>query len=149
MEFLRLLYRFCTLLAVLAMSACAELPVPVVIEMPAAPWAAVAGTEWVAFAVDGVDEVLAPKPKMRWTSAESLSGTGGCNGFSGQVKQVNEYLRIGPLRPSGKPCLTMPGAQEDLFFKAIELTRKGRLEHGQLVFTDETGKMLARFIKAD
>jgi len=41
----------------------------------------------------------------------------------------------------------MPGSQEDRFFKALELTRKARVERDQLVLTDEAGKQLARFLK--
>jgi heat shock protein HslJ len=43
----------------------------------------------------------------------------------------------------------MPGSQEDLFFKALELTRKARLEGDQLVLLDDAGKVLARFLKAN
>jgi heat shock protein HslJ len=41
----------------------------------------------------------------------------------------------------------MPGSQEDRFFKALELTRKARLERDQLVLMDDNGKQLARFLK--
>jgi hypothetical protein len=36
-----------------------------------------------------------------------------------------------------------------MFFKALELTRKGRLDRDQLVLTDDSGKVLARFLKAN
>jgi heat shock protein HslJ len=43
----------------------------------------------------------------------------------------------------------MPGSQEDMFFKALELTRKARMERDQLVLTDENGKQLARLLKTN
>jgi hypothetical protein len=43
----------------------------------------------------------------------------------------------------------MPGSQEDLFFKALELTRKARLERDQLALMDESGKVVARFLKTN
>jgi heat shock protein HslJ len=43
----------------------------------------------------------------------------------------------------------MPGSQEDLFFKALELTRKARVENDQLILMDDAGKQLARFLRSD
>lgn len=107
------------------------------------------GGEWVAFAVDGVEEVVFPKPKLRWMGPEQVSGTGGCNAFAGKAVVGPQGLRIGPLKAMGKPCLTLPGGQEDRFFQALEHTRKARLERDQLVLVDATGKTLARFLKAN
>lgn len=59
----------------------------------------------------------------------------------------NNSLHLGPLASTGRACLSMPGSQEDKFFKALELTRKARLERDQLVLMDDSGKQLARFLK--
>ncbi|MES2952409.1 MAG: META domain-containing protein [Pseudomonadota bacterium] len=124
----------------------ASLPAP----SPAAPAAlSLAGTEWVAFALNGVPEVTNPKPKLRWTSADKIAGTGGCNGFTGLSVVGPNSLSLGPLASTGRACLSMPGSQEDLFFKALELTRKARMDRDQLVLMDETGKQLARFLKTN
>lgn len=112
--------------------------------------ALLAGTEWTAFAVDGLDEVVNPKPKLRWDLSSRVSGTGGCNAFGGPSVVAGGSLRMGPLAAIGKMCMTLPGGQEDLFFKALERTRKARLEQeNQLVLLDDTGKPLARFFKAN
>jgi heat shock protein HslJ len=138
-----------SLLLAALLSACAVPP------HVAAPAAAVptpvllAGTEWVAFAIDGVPEVLAPKPRLRWVSVDQVSGTGGCNPFRGRAVVSPGSLVLGPLASMGRACLSMPGSQEDMFFKALELTRKGRLDRDQLVLTDDSGKILARFLKAN
>lgn len=109
-----------------------------------------AGTEWTAFAVDGLEEVVNPKPKLRWDLSSRVSGTGGCNAFGGPSAVAGGSLRMGPLAATGKMCLTLPGGQEDLFFKALERTRKARLEQGnQLVLMDDTGKPLVRLFKAN
>lgn len=107
------------------------------------------GGEWVAFAVDGVEEVVSPKPKLRWTGPEQVAGTGGCNAFGGRAVVGPQGLRIGPLKPFGKPCLTLPGGQEDRFFQALEQTRKAFLERDQLVLVDAAGKTMARLLKAN
>lgn len=107
------------------------------------------GGEWVAFAVDGVEEVVFPKPRLRWTGSEQVSGTGGCNAFAGRAVVGPQGLRIGPLKAMGKPCLTLPGGQEDRFFQALEQTRKARLERDQLVLVDAAGKTLVRLLKTN
>jgi putative lipoprotein len=141
--------KLCTVLLVGLLGACA---LPTRVEAPIAPAnasATLAGTEWVAFAIDGVAEVALPKPKLRWISANQVAGTGGCNPFRGPALVGTGTLRLGPLASTGRACLSMPGSQEDFFFKALELTRKARLDRDQLVLTDDAGKVLARFLKTN
>jgi heat shock protein HslJ len=131
------------------LSACA---LPVRVEAPIAPTlasAALAGTEWVAFAIDGAPEVTIPKPRLRWIAADQVAGTGGCNPFRGPVLVGAGTFRFGPLASTGRACLSMPGSQEDFFFKALELTRNASLDRDQLVFMDGSGKQLARFLKTN
>jgi heat shock protein HslJ len=116
---------------------------------PAQVVLALAGTEWAAFAIDGKVEVVSPKPKLRWLSADKVAGTGGCNGFTGPAVVGAGTLLLGPLASTGRACLSMPGSQEDLFFKALELTRKAKIERDQLVLMDESGKQLARLLKTN
>jgi heat shock protein HslJ len=141
--------KLCIVLLVGLLSACAistRVQVPIA---PALPTVTLAGTEWVAFAIDGVPEVNLPKPRLRWVSADQVTGTGGCNAFRGTALVGAGTLRLGPLASMGRACLSMPGSQEDFFFKALELTRKARLEGDQLVLTDDAGKELARFLKTN
>ena len=116
---------------------------------PAAAPVSLAGTSWIAIAVNGVPEVVAPKPKLNWTSADRVAGTGGCNRFSGRATVGLDDLHIGPLDSMGRACLSMPGSQEDMFFKALESTQKARIERDQLVLLDGNGKQMARFVKAN
>lgn len=131
-------------------------PLPVAVAPAAQPAPAqvnptLANTAWVAFAIDGVAEVLAPKPALRWQDGEHISGTGGCNLFTARARRNQDALRISSLTPDGKPCLALPGSQEDLFFKALEQTRSFRIEQeqSQLVLEDESGHVLARFLRAN
>jgi heat shock protein HslJ len=141
--------KLCIVLLVGFLSACA---LPIRVDAPISPVVASAtlsGTEWVAFAIDGVPEVTLPKPRLRWTSADQITGTGGCNGFRGSALVGTGTLRLGPLASTGRACLSMPGSQEDLFFKALELTRNARLDGDQLSLIDESGKVIARFLKTN
>lgn len=156
------LMALCSLLTIVLLTACAVAPsntstatpagMPAnVPSSPAAPATLVlAGTEWIAFAIDGKSEVLNPKPKLRWLSADKVAGTGGCNGFSGPSSVAGPgSLLLGPLASTGRACLSMPGSQEDMFFKALESTRKAKIERDQLVLMDESGKQLARLLKTN
>lgn len=107
------------------------------------------GSDWVAFAIAGTPEVLGNKPKLRWVSTDQVVGTGGCNGFKGRSSTNLASLQLGPLASTGRACLSMPGSQEDLFFKALELTRKARLERDQLILLDDGGKQLARLLRSN
>lgn len=134
-------------------------PLPVSVAPAAQPApaqinATLANTAWEAFAIDGVAEVLAPKPALRWQDGEHISGTGGCNLFTARSRHNQDALRITALTPTGKPCLALPGSQEDLFFKALEQTRRFRVlrveqEQSQLVLEDESGLVLARFLRTE
>ena len=101
--------------------------------------------QWTALAIDGVAQVTAPKPTLRWTGPQQVVGSGGCNQFRGRALLGADGLRIGPIAGIGRACVTAPSGQEDLFFKAVENTRSARLENGQLVLLDASGKTLARF----
>ena len=106
-----------------------------------------AGSAWTAFFVDGVDEVLAPKPQLRWTAANQIAGSGGCNAFEGRSVGTPDDFRIGPLVPVGTPCQTLAGGQEDRFFRALEGTRRASVQGEQLLLTDAAGKPLARLLR--
>ena len=103
------------------------------------------GAEWTALAIDGVRQVTTPKPTLRWTGPQQIVGSAGCNQFRGRAVLEGSSLRIGHIAGVGRACITAPSGQEDMFFKAIENTRNARMENGQLVLLDESGKTLARF----
>lgn len=104
------------------------------------------GTEWVASYIDGIAGVAAPAPRLRWTAPDRLAGSGGCNSFMGRAVVEQGALTLGPLAATGKMCLTAPQGQEDRFFKALESTRTVRLQDGQLLLEDATGRLLARLV---
>ena len=142
--------RLCGLLLAALMGACAAPKVaPPPRPLAPVPVMTVMGGEWVAFAIDGVDEVVFPKPLLRWVSATQVSGSGGCNGFTGMAVSDLSRLRIGPLAATKMRCLSLPGGQEDKFFKALENTRTARFQNDQLVLLDDTGLALVRMLKAE
>jgi putative lipoprotein len=133
-------------LLALVLSACA-VPTPSFRELPASG-AVLVGNEWVASQIDGVTALAEPLPRLRWSSAEQISGTGGCNGFAGRAVVNQGTLQVGRLAATGRLCMALPqGGQEDRFFKVLESARMVRLIDGQLVLQDSSGQQLARFSK--
>jgi len=148
-------FRFFALGLVVSFSACSLLergapaqpqpPAPVLV--PASP--TLLGGQWTAFAIDGLVEAVAPKPVLRWIRPDRVEGSAGCIGFSAQASPQGANLRFSNLLPVGKPCLTLPGGQEDKFFKALERARSSRFEgDAQLVLLDEDGRVVARFTRS-
>lgn len=116
-------------------------PVPAASADSAAP--NLAGSAWTAAFVDGAGATRGNWPQLRWTSADRVAGTGGCNNFVGAVERTEGGLRFGQLAATGKLCMTEPGGQEDKFFRALELTRQLRVSGSQLHLLDAAGKTLA------
>ena len=139
------------LVALLAACSAFEKPVPVQLTTPAPAPAApsLVGGQWIAFSVEGLDEVAPPKPTLRWIRTDRVEGSGGCNGFSALANPQGVHLRFANLMPVGKPCMTMPGGQEDKFFKALERARALRFEgDARLVLLDEDARVVARFTRS-
>jgi heat shock protein HslJ len=141
----------------LVLSACAvpndpprqqpPLPAPAAKARPAASASTLVGTHWQALAIEGVTPLVSPEPQIHWLTLAQITGTGGCNNFNGVVHLTEDAIRVGPLAPTGKPCMTAPTGQEDMFFKALEGARLYRLEQGELVLTSMAGKTLVRFVQ--
>ncbi len=111
--------------------------------------ASLVGVDWIATVVEDVPLVQNPRPRLRWMSMDNFSGSGGCNSFHGQsLIGENNSLRIQALVPVGKPCMSEPGSQEDLFFKALETAQKIRIDSGQLQLLAEDGRILMRLARA-
>jgi hypothetical protein len=97
--------RWWVMAGVILLGACAQPPVNLSITVPVTP-TVMAGTEWIAFSIDGVDEVLAPKPQLRWVQPERVTGTGGCNAFRGLA--VSAAFALAPwLLQALRVCLCL------------------------------------------
>lgn len=127
----------------LVLSACVLPPVTPAMPRPVVSGADLVGTEWVAVQIAGVDTVAEPAPRLRWTGAEQVAGSGGCNAFFGRAVVQQGALLIGPLGATGRMCLSLPeGGQEDRFFKALESARGLRQNAGELWLEDGVGRRL-------
>jgi heat shock protein HslJ len=99
-----------------------------------------AGSNWTFVSIDGV-AVAADRPTSLQFDGNRLSGSAGCNRFSGSYAADGGTLKAGPLMATEMAC---PGAgmtQEAAFFKLmaapVSLTFA---DDGTLILTGEGGK---------
>ncbi|HPG89719.1 MAG TPA: META domain-containing protein [Hyphomicrobium sp.] len=84
-------------------------------------------------------------PELQITGVQ-VSGTGGCNRYSGTAVISKGAIKFGPLRATRMFCAGKMDT-ETVFLSALDAARAYRLSGNQLVLTDETGSPVATFTK--
>lgn len=110
---------------------------------------ALLGSDWIVDDPAYIARDGGRTPTLRFLEGDRVSGTGGCNRFSGQASVERGVAHLGPVGATRMACRGSVADTEARFFQALEATRGARLEGGRLVFLDGAGKPLARFIRAD
>ena len=105
------------------------------------------GIDWVATQLDGVPKLSEPRPTLRWNTPDQVSGSGGCNRFSGKVVMAGAEVRFGPLASTRMMCIASPQGQEDKYFRALEAARTIKRDGDALLLLDGAGQPLVRFAK--
>lgn len=144
---MRMGYALGLVLVVAALGACATARAQVQGEVEAA---SLAGTAWELVELNGQPPSSAGEPLTLQFAAHErrVSGSGGCNRFSGPYMESGASLRFGPLvstrRACGEPVLN---TQETAYLNALQSTTRHAIEADQLVlFRDD--QALARFARA-
>jgi putative lipoprotein len=125
---------------------------------PAAAGSGLSGTTWRASAPSAGSEAAASVPAITFDSLEHVSGTTGCNRFSGRVLFDGDRVRIGPLATTRRGCAAPLMEQEKAFLGAIEAARSWRRAGGGggggegggdvLELRDESGAVVLRLVPA-
>lgn len=84
-------------------------------------------------------------PEIAISGAE-ITGTGGCNRFSGSAVVSGNTIKFGALRATKMFCAGKMDT-ETVFLSALDATRAFAVSGNKLVFTDETGSPVAIFKK--
>ncbi len=114
----------------------------------AGPEAALTGTYWRAVTID--DNLAAQLPKKREAhilfSAEGkrVSGSTGCNRFTGTFTQTGDSLKFSPLAITKMACPPALDAQERDFLAALNATSALHLAGNILELKDTSGKVRLR-----
>jgi imidazolonepropionase-like amidohydrolase/heat shock protein HslJ len=108
--------------------------------------ASLAGKEWTLESLGS--EAIAPatggRPVTITFGADGrVSGSGGCNRFSGAYTLRGDALELGPLAATKMACPAM--ALESRVFEMLRQARRWRVGSGALELADASGKALARF----
>jgi putative lipoprotein len=106
--------------------------------------AALEGVVWVLQAGLDVDgwEAVAPDATFE---AETVSGTTGCNRYTGPYTVDGDALEIGVLATTRMACAPPADAVELAYIAAFEQVAQWRAEDGELVLLDSDGAELLRY----
>lgn len=97
------------------------------------------GTSWTVTSIDGRPTLAEARPTIRFAVEGTVSGTSGCNQFSGPFRTDGDRLIVGDVMSTKIGCDAPRGAQEQAFFAALagargwRLTADGGLELGGAV----------------
>jgi len=106
--------------------------------------ASLAGTTWRNATPTSESESAAPVPTITFDSLEHVSGSAGCNRFSGRVAFEGERLRFGPLATTRRGCAAPVMEREKTFLGALEACRSWRRNGDVLELLDESGAPVLR-----
>lgn len=105
------------------------------------------GSEWLAEDIDNRGVLDRLQSRLSFSTADQVSGFGGCNQFSGKAELDGSKVSFGPLGATRKMCDPSVMDQEDRFMKALARVRSARSENGLLYLMDEAGTAILRFSK--
>ena len=112
---------------------------------PGGAVATLAGTQWIVVSVNGQKPIAGAVPTVRF-EADRISGTGGCNQFSGpyQVDLATGQFAVRDLMSTEIACLGAgASAFESLFFQTLGRTNQVALDPtGQLILTGPAGRIV-------
>ncbi len=118
-------------LAAIALPACAITSRDATTELP--------GTSWELVEIDGAAPAADPPPTLTFEDDGTVSGSGGCNTFSGGVTIDGTSLSFGPLASTQMACPDPVGQEEQAFLLAMdEVTEYTIDDEGRLVLEGGT-----------
>ena len=80
-----------------------------------------------------------------FSTDNTVSGSAGCNGFSGRYSQAGDSLSFSPLATTRMACKKYVMAQERVFLNAMSGVRSYAIEGRQLTVFDASGASLLGF----
>lgn len=102
------------------------------------------GTSWTVMTIDGAPAAPNARPTMVFEFDGSLSGSGGCNQYTGSFRTDADRITVRDLASTRMACEAVLMAQEQAFSAALggattwQLTEQGDLE------LDGSGRIVAQ-----
>lgn len=106
------------------------------------------GREWSLVWIKGFDTMPSgvTTPTIRFGTDGRLGGNTGCNSAGAAYTVDGDRLAIEALITTKRACLDPRGNElEVAYVRAVEATRRYRIEGGELQLLDEGGTVVARF----
>jgi len=85
---------------------------------------------------------------IRFSAANTTTGSGGCNQFNGPYVVNGQSLRIGPLTSTSMACEDNISTQEQAYLQALQSTTSFEQSGNQLILRDGSGREVARFLRS-
>lgn len=105
--------------------------------------AALAGTRWQLVSIDGNPVLPGSAPTLRFDDAGQVSGSGGCNSFSGGYSVSGNTLSFDPLASTLMACAdTAMMDQETAYLMALQGASDYTLSESGLSITGTNGVRL-------
>lgn len=99
------------------------------------------GGEWVVEDINGGGVVDMARTSLQFD--DGVSGSGGCNSYSGAYEITGEGLSFGPIAATKRACAPAVMNQEQKFFDALEAARRFEItETGALHLTSGAGQSI-------
>ena len=106
--------------------------------------AALPGTSWLAEEIERGGVLDRLRTTLSFNGEGSVSGTGGCNRYSGPVEITGSSIRFGALAATMMACPPAVMQQEQRFFDALAAARQWRqTPERKLVLLDAADKPVA------
>jgi heat shock protein HslJ len=105
-----------------------------------------ANTNWQLVSIYGTQTPAAgPVPTLYFSSANTVSGSGGCNQLSGPYTVNGSSLVIGPLASTQMMCEQALMTQEQTYIQALTAVASFEISGNQLILRSGAGQEVLRF----
>ncbi|PSL20142.1 YbaY family lipoprotein [Shimia abyssi] len=114
-------------------------------KMPAPQAMSLSGTAWVGLSMPGIELISDRLPEITFGPDRQVSGTSGCNRFSGGYDRDGQSLTFLPLASTRMACAGPIDEQEGAVFKALGQVATYAVEDRELILKSASGDELMRF----
>jgi putative lipoprotein len=107
---------------------------------------ALGGSDWVVVQMNGNAVQEARVPALKFDRDGRVSGTSGCNRFTGTYTEKDGGLEFGPLATTRMACPGALGEQEVAFFQALTKVTGFGMRDGHKVLLDASGAVVMQLL---
>jgi heat shock protein HslJ len=100
-------------------------------------------TSWTVISIGGQDTIPEARPTMTFDAGGTVSGSTGCNQYSGQFHTDGDRIAFGPMSSTLMGCEDPRAQQEAAFLSALGGAATWRLAEGGNLLIDGAGEIVA------